>query len=66
MRDEFGSPGTGEPYAYLTEFAAGAWHGLEHPALDKTALAREIPASVCDILALQERPLPDPDPLRAG
>lgn len=66
MREEFGSPVPGEQHAYLTEFAGAAWHAREHPALDKPALAREIPVSVRDILALQKQPLPHQDPRPTG
>ena len=59
MRDRFGSPVPGEQYAYLTEFGGAAWHAHQRQALDKTALAQEIPASVRDILALKEQQLPD-------
>ena len=66
MRDQFGSPVPGEQHACLTEFGGPAWHAREHQALDKPALAREIPVSVRDILALQEQPLPHQDPRPTG
>ena len=66
MRDQFGPPVPGEQYAYLTEFGGAAWHAREHQALDKPALAREIPVSIRGILALQEQPPPHQDTRPTG
>ena len=60
MRDEFGSPVPGESYSYLTEFGGGGWYANEHQALDKPALAQEIPDVVREIMALQDPPPEDP------